>query len=642
MLFLGHVRACSAFLVSISYRQPFPHHGFLAIMTLSAQFRRIPRRHVAVIPAVWHIIAGHDAGSLVPRAPRLFETAARRSAVNSVNRKAVRRPAILLGAALSLAFSSGASAGRNLWDPVPASDADRNELSLPMPCGGKMVFRRIQTTAKGPLDDVRISVGIQNEDAAEAAIDSRETSYISGSFSSKDGRYYWLGKYEVTQAQYDAVMSGGGKCPDGDMKLTVPAVNISWYDAVEFTRKYNSWLYQNAADRLPKEDGQPGFVRLPTGTEWEYAARGGISGENGRDAPADVSEVAWSSSNANGRLQLVGLRKPDASGLFDMLGNVEEMTLTPFRFSMIGRQHGQASGFELRGGSYLTAGSGLFYGLRTEQPYYDSTGKEFSTKTIGFRVSVGTPAITSDYRLSEVKEEWGRLGDDSNEWDHHGGDKGTVKKIQELEQKLRKQEEILRKNRELTEANRDLKESGGRDKELADLQTELASLRDSLVSVQNDLRSANMARDEQRDSAIVANIKLGAFLCSNISSRSNEINTLLKRIAGVKDICSKNKSMLCTAEQQKGFERQLGDKQAKLMVLVNYYRSTIKDTVYNYDFQAMNNLKDKALLHVKGMNTQDGRPEFVEMYFSHLGAAYKGAGDTDDRWISDCSLVLQK
>lgn len=567
--------------------------------------------------------------------------------MSSVKRKAVRRPAILLGAALSLAFSAESIAGRDIWDPVPASDAGRNELALPMPCGGKMVFRRIQTSAKGPLDDVKISVGIRNEEAASAAVDSRETSYISGSFSSKDGRYYWIGKYEVTKAQYDAVMSGGGKCPNGDMKLTVPAVRISWYDAVEFTRKYNEWLYTNAADRMPVEDGQPGFVRLPTGTEWEYAARGGLSGETGRDAPADIGEVAWNSGNANGRLQLVGLKKPDASGLFDMLGNVDEITLTPFRFSKIGRQHGQASGFELRGGSYQTAGSGLFYGLRTEHPYY-SGGKEFSSKTIGFRVAVGTPAITSTRRLDVVREEWSRLGVDSNEGDNHGGNKGTVKKIQELEQKLRKQEDILRKNRELTEANRDLKESSSdREAELAGLQSELAGLRESLASVQNDLRSANIARDEQRNGAIVANIQLGAFLCSSIANKNNEVNSLSARLSGIKQYCDKgnnrSSSTICTDEQQKGFERQIGEKQATLTGLVNYYRSTIKGTVGNYDLPVMNSQKDKARLYVSKMQTQDGNlPEFADMYFRHLSAAYKGAGDADDRWISDCSSVRRK
>lgn len=201
--------------------------------------------------------------------------------MSSVNRGAVRRPAILLGAALSLAFSAGANASRDLWDPVPASDAGRNELSLPMPCGGKMVFRRIQTSAKGPLDDVKVSVGISSGEA-QPAVDSAGSSYIAGSFSPKtpkEGRYYWIGKYEVTQAQYDAVMTDGQKCPNGDMKLGVPAVKISWYDAMEFTRKYNRWLYENAPDKMPKEDGQPGFIRLPTGTEWEYAARGGVAGE---------------------------------------------------------------------------------------------------------------------------------------------------------------------------------------------------------------------------------------------------------------------------------------------------------------------------------------------------------------------------
>lgn len=270
--------------------------------------------------------------------------------MSSVNRGAVRRPAILLGAALSLAFSAGANASRDLWDPVPASDAGRNELSLPMPCGGKMVFRRIQTSAKGPLDDVKVSVGISSGEA-QPAVDSAGSSYIAGSFSPKtpkEGRYYWIGKYEVTQAQYDAVMTDGQKCPNGDMKLGVPAVKISWYDAMEFTRKYNRWLYENAPDKMPKEDGQPGFIRLPTGTEWEYAARGGVAGETGRDAPENVDDVAWSSGSANGRLQLVGLKKADGSGLFDMLGNADEMTSTPFRLSKRSREHGQASGFETR------------------------------------------------------------------------------------------------------------------------------------------------------------------------------------------------------------------------------------------------------------------------------------------------------
>lgn len=564
--------------------------------------------------------------------------------MSSVNRGAVRRPAILLGAALSLAFSAGANASRDLWDPVPASDAGRNELALPMPCGGKMVFRRIQTSAKGPLDDVKVSVGISSGEA-QPAVDSAGSSYIAGSFSPKtpkEGRYYWIGKYEVTQAQYDAVMTDGQKCPNGDMKLGVPAVKISWYDAMEFTRKYNRWLYENAPDKMPKEDGQPGFIRLPTGTEWEYAARGGVAGETGRDAPENVDDVAWSSGSANGRLQLVGLKKADGSGLFDMLGNADEMTSTPFRLSKRSREHGQASGFETRGGSYQTPGAGLFYGVRTEHQYY-SGGKEFSAKTIGFRAAVGAPAITSQNRLDEIRKEWSSLGDDSNEGDTHGGNAGTVGKIQELEKKLRNQEEILRRNRELTEANREMQESSSdRENELAGLQNELAGLRQSLVSVQEDLRSANSAREEQRNSAIVANYQLGAFLCSSIAKQNMDLDRLTRLLADTKKMCDKGSdSKLCSEDQLDGFGRKRAASKGVLDGLVNYYRSTLKVTVGNYDLPVISSQKDRALLYISKM--QNGNlSEFAETYFTHLNAAYKGAGDADDRWISDCSSVRRK
>ena len=585
------------------------------------------------------VLSRPHGGSDVP-----FQTYARRSAVCSVNSKAVRRPAILLGAALSLAFSAGASASRDLWDPVPAADAGKNELSLPMPCGGKMVFRRIETAAKGPLDDVRITVG--SDDRGSAAVDTGGTTYIGGSFSSKGGRSYWLGKYEVTQAQYDAVMSDGKTCPpQGDLpmpklsKLAVPVVKVSWYDAVEFTRKYNEWLNANAADALPKEDGQPGFVRLPTGTEWEYAARGGIAGVTGRDAPENADEVAWSSPKSNGRLQLVGLKKPDASGLFDMLGNVSEITFSPFALSKVSRPHGQASGFESRGGNYQTAGSGLFYGLRTEHGYY-SGGKEFRAKTLGFRAAVGALALTSDKRLQEIKKEWDSLGNDSNAGDTHGGNAGTVKKISELEQKLKRQEEILKKNRELTEANRDLQESGStREKELADLQGELAGLRESLVAVQKDLKSANMARDEQRDSAIVANIQLGAFLCSRIADQNIKLDNRDRFNAMRKDMCKDSSdSSLCTPEQLKKLDDDRAQVKAVLDSLTDYYRSTIKGTAGNYDLPVMESQREKSLLYVSKMPFSN-LTGYASIYLDHLKAAYGGSGDQDRKWISDCTSL---
>jgi formylglycine-generating enzyme required for sulfatase activity len=115
---------------------------------------------------------------------------------------------------------------------------------------------------------------------------------------------FYLGKYEVTQAQWTAVM---GSNPSENKGAENPVEQVSWDDAQEFIRKLNAL--------------NDGFeYRLPTEAEWEYACRAGTSG----DFAGDLEALGWYESNSRGSTHPVGQKKPNAFGLYDMHGNVWE------------------------------------------------------------------------------------------------------------------------------------------------------------------------------------------------------------------------------------------------------------------------------------------------------------------------------
>ena len=155
---------------------------------------------------------------------------------------------------------------------------------------------------------------------------------------------YWLGKYEVTQAQYEAIM---GKNPSSKIMglgigTNYPVNCVSWKDATNFCAKLTEM--EREAGQLPK-----GYVyTLPTEAQWEYACRAGTttalnSGANltsENDCPY-MDEVGWSWYNSGNRTHptwynpgrtthFVGQKRPNAWGLYDMHGNMSELCLDWF------------------------------------------------------------------------------------------------------------------------------------------------------------------------------------------------------------------------------------------------------------------------------------------------------------------------
>ena len=129
---------------------------------------------------------------------------------------------------------------------------------------------------------------------------------------------FWMGKYEVTQAQWETVM---GKNPSYFKGADRPVEQVSWNDAQAFLKKLNG----NPSQSPLNQGGQRGVFRLPSEAEWEYAARAGTqTAYSFGDDSNQLGDYAWFYDNSGNKTHPVGQKKPNAFGLYDMHGNVWE------------------------------------------------------------------------------------------------------------------------------------------------------------------------------------------------------------------------------------------------------------------------------------------------------------------------------
>jgi hypothetical protein len=306
---------------------------------------------------------------------------------------------LLLGMAPAALAQAPAAWPEAAYNPRPEQTGD---LVLPIPCGGSIVFRAVAVpVGQGVLDDRPVTLG--EADPQTDYAEGLRNSFLAAPFAQPPGaRVFWIGKYEITADQWAAVMNP--QCPTQSEAGRVPASRVSWTDAIAFTARLSEFLLKNAKDKLPKQDDAIAFVRLPTETEWEFAARGGVAvNETEFAAPlppmaGELAKYAWfqGPQSAGGRLRPVGRLEPNPLKLYDVLGNVAEWTLEPYRLNRVGRPHGQAGGAVARGGHYQTDEGQVNSALRVELPLHGTSGEPLRLPTMGLRVALGSVVTTSD------------------------------------------------------------------------------------------------------------------------------------------------------------------------------------------------------------------------------------------------------
>lgn len=184
---------------------------------------------------------------------------------------------------------------------------------------------------------------------------------------------FWLGKYEVTQKQWQKVM---GHNPSFVKKgINYPVEQVSWNDVQDFIRKLNSL------------SGGKYEFKLPTEAEWEYAARSG--GKNELYAGGNnVDTVAWYKNNSGNTPHPVGQNTPNGLSLYDMSGNVWEWCQDVYDEKAYSNLSSSNPLNTVGGSERAGRGGGWFYSAKSvRSTYRDGNNSAGRFYDIGFRLS---------------------------------------------------------------------------------------------------------------------------------------------------------------------------------------------------------------------------------------------------------------
>ncbi len=469
--------------------------------------------------------------------------------------------------------------------------ADSTILRWPMPCGEEMQLKKIHTqTDNNWLSDKELKLGFSG--SLSPWFEYTRDVPLVGSLADNnrpDRRYFLMGVYELTQSQYDAVMNPNA-CNEKD-KGKLPARNVSWFDAIDFTRRYTEWLSKNHWDLVTKQvQNRSIFVRLPTEAEWEFAARGGeaVPDRETFEAPlppmkGSISNYAWhiGQQSCNGEIQDVGLKQPNPLGLYDMIGNVQEIVLEPFRFNVAGRLLGQAGGFIARGGSCTTPKDLLTSAYRTELDYYATTPRIANKNNMtGFRIVVASKSY-NPMREDELKRDFDALR--------------NFERREHLEQNFQ----------QINEA-----------KIQEDIKSKVAKIKEEF-----DLEIAQRNRSEKR--SIRTMLRSAALTIRNYRDDNHKVKTFNKVCHSGKNDTNDPNRRSCLA---------IPDAQARLAITRSLYGELLFQVSEDFSYQELVAQREIAL---KPISASPKSVDFIDLFLCHVNRYQKQKPPNLDRYFEE-------
>lgn len=198
-------------------------------------------------------------------------------------------------ASISGTLASNTASSSNGYASSSSVSSDGNDISIPVKNGISIEMVKVEagTFMMGATSEMEEGIATDNEKPVHQVTLTKD---------------YYMGKYEVTQALWKAVMGRKPSFFEGD---NLPVEWVSWNDCQKFISKLNKMTGRR--------------FRLPTEAEWEYAARGGKKSRGYQySGSSNISDVAWYDGNSGSKTHPVGTKQANELGIYDMSGNVYE------------------------------------------------------------------------------------------------------------------------------------------------------------------------------------------------------------------------------------------------------------------------------------------------------------------------------